>query len=201
MPSFEERFDQVMTESFQVQPGVYNDMTELRMLGDEGSIDDFFDNLDFEFSGDLDEHERYTIRTVGQAISWAMVQEEAEDEDENEDESSGLASGFGWRERISPFQTVILKLSTFVGIAMFMGGVYLTTHGDQQRGGFLSGIGMFIAVQMFWGIKSFFNWLENRDSKLLHTFGYKKLFWIAIVVAYFIDMIGIGLLLGLVFPS
>lgn len=191
MSSFEERFDQVMTESFEIAPGAYNEMAELRMLGDEAAVDDFFDNLEFEFSGDLDEHERYTLRTVGQAITWARELFDAEEDDDN---GPSITTGFEWRDQISPFQGLVLKLSTFVGVAMFMAGVYLTTRGKQQLGGILSGVGMFIAAQMFWGIKSFFNFLEKRDSKLLQSFGYRKLFWIAIVTAYLLDMIGIGLL-------
>lgn len=97
-----------------------------------------------------------------------------------------------WKDELSPLQKKVLQLSNLVGVLLFFVGVQFIVRGKNTFGGILAGFGMFLAVQVQWGIATVFEWLEKQ--KLVEKYGYSKLFWWAIITAYLVDGIGIGLL-------
>ena len=174
MSTFQERFHEAMVDGFRENAANYNETTDLYSLGAPDTVDDFFDYLESEFSGDLSQGERQQIRYVNQAWAWAWAQYEREQQEEQEAEEAFQSNfdskphPFAWRDNILPIQRLFLKLMYVVGLGGFAYGMYVTTQLKNAKvGGFYTGLGMFIAVQMHWGIQGFFNWLEKRDSKLL----------------------------------
>lgn len=200
MATFQERFHEAMVRAFEERAQGYNEQTDLYSLGDASAVDDFFDYLEFEFSGDVTEEQRHHIRYVGQAwtLAWAAYEieqeeEAAEETEASEEEDFSNANDFLWKDKILPIQRLLLKVFYVGGLATFGYGMYLTTKaGNPKTGGLLSGLGMFIAVQMFWGMQSFFVFLQKRNSKLLRSPGYPTLFWIAVTIALVFDFLVMG---------
>lgn len=186
---FVDRFRRIFIETFNRDLTGLPYETPLSSLGDESSVDDFFDKLEFEFPGDLDDEMRHRLSTLGMCHSWATEQCERESEEKSED---SIPNAFHWRDEISALQRGILTISKIIGPILFFFGVQLTIRDQKELGGALSGIGMFIAVQMFWGVKSCYNWLEKRRSSLLQSPGYRGLFWIFVLIAYAVDALSIA---------
>jgi hypothetical protein len=187
--TIEDRMHKIIAERFETDPVGVSLETELNSLGDESTVDDFFDDLEFEFSGDIEEEQRGSMSSIGEALAWAKAQ--PVDEDDEDDEPSNVG-GFAWREKISPFQSGFLKISAILGAVMFFFGVQLTVRGNPW-GEPLAGVGMFIAASLFWGVKSCYNWVEKNKPTLLQKWGYSSLFWIFVVIAYGLSFLGLGL--------
>ena len=92
-----------------------------------------------------------------------------------------------WKEQISPLQRLLLKASALIGFVIFFVGVQLTVRGRASEGGWLSAFGMFIAVQMRWGVEALYRWLERRRADWLARIGYRPLFWLLFFAAFVID--------------
>lgn len=205
MSSFQQQFHAAMLEAFGENAHHYNENTDLYSLGDSRMVDDLFDELESAFSGTLEDFERQQIRYVGQAWNWAwqaaerQAAEEAEEraaEEAEEAQAQRLdqSSPFAWQERIWPIQRILLKIFYIAGLATFGYGMYLTVKvRDAKMGNLLTGLGIFVAVQMYWGMKTFFNALEKRNSSLLQKWGYPAMFWLAVVVALVVDFVIAGL--------
>lgn len=110
-------------------------------------------------------------------------------------------SEFSWREKISGFQKFILTISPVIGVLVFFIGLQMKIgnlenwfgikiSNADQLGGWLAGFGMFVAAQMFWGIKALFNYFEKRNAAILRKLGYIGLFWVLFVVAFVVDSLG-----------
>lgn len=208
MASFQERFHAIMVESFGEYARQYNENTDLYTLGHAHAVDDFFDELESAFSDTLEQEQRQQIRYVGQAWAWAwqaaerQAAEEAEERAVEEAEharpqSLDQSSPFDWQERIWPLQRILLKVFYIAGLATFGCGIYIAVnpkHAYAKWGSLLMGLGMFVAVQMYWGMQSFFNWLEKRNSSMLQKLGYPTVFWLAVVVALVVDYVAVDLL-------
>jgi len=193
------RFHKALREAFGCDPTQVHEGTALYDLGDASAVDDFYDELEFEFENDLTDAQKANFRRVGEALAWAQEQgarlaaEEAEEEQENQKE---FYSEFAWQDKISKFQRLFLKASSALGGIIFFVCLNLSIRkkgGPLMQG--MAGMGMFIAVQMFWGVKKCFNFLEKNNSSLLKM-GYQRLFWFIVIAAYLLDMVGIGLLLS-----
>ncbi len=201
MSSFQERFHETMVKAFEGRAQGYNENTDLYTLGDASQVDDLFDYLEFEFSGDIDDNQRQHFRYVTHVWTWAWAAYEKEQEEEtNEAEEAAAnenfsnASEFAWRDRILPIQRLLLQLFYYGGLAAFGYGMYVTIKlKSPQTGGMITGLGMFVAVQMNWGMQSFYAWLQKRNSKLLRSPGYPTLFWIAVSVVLIFDVVIAGL--------
>jgi len=95
-----------------------------------------------------------------------------------------------WQQHISPLQYAFLKRAWLIGGILFFIGVQLTVRGKGNIGGWLSAFGMFVAAELFWGLKKLYDWIEQKRPRWIEKWGYQKLFWILIVVGFIINMIG-----------
>ena len=141
------------------------DDVDLKETAGEEAVMRLYDELASESGREMDEHDRAITDTMGELLDWL--------ESEDEDEGPKIDIPFAWRDKISPFQRKILTGSTFVGVPLFIGGLQMSIRGV-AGGEILAGLGMFIAVQMFWGIGALFGKLEAREAKVLQTWGYRS---------------------------
>lgn len=192
MSDFQNRFHSAIIDGFGENVQQYTEGTDLYSLGGADTVDDFFDYLEAEFSGDLSTEERQQIRYVSQAWAWAWQQFEREQAEEAAVAAS-VTNISKWQDRIHPAQRLILRMSYFLGLAGFGYGMYLTTQlKDTKMGGFYSGFGMFLALQLYWGLNTFFSSLEARNSKMLAKAGYPKMFWMALGSIVVVDFFLLG---------
>lgn len=201
--SFQIRFQRLFVESFNHDPSTIDPQSRLTQLGSSSVVDDFFDELESEFSIDIEEHHRASIITLQQAWQWthqaAEAVRNAEEEEEAREAADALArpatNSFGWQERLTSFQRFLLKISNVVGIVLFIVGVQFQVRKMYPKiAPILMGGGMFIAASMFWGLKSMYNSLEARNAKILYSpEGYQRLFWILVVLVYALDGLGMAI--------
>ena len=95
-----------------------------------------------------------------------------------------------WQEQLSSFQQAFLKRAWLVGVILFFIGIQLSVRGKSDIGGWLAGFGMFVAAELFWGLKKLYDWIERKRPHWIQKYGYRKLFWILIFVGFGINLVG-----------
>jgi hypothetical protein len=160
--------------------------------GANPKLNKFFDALAAKKGKLLDDHGRFMIDTVAEAIEWLM--EDAEAGDDDGDGSAGenaIGDGtnqFLWREKLSGGQKKLLGALPIIGAIIFFVGVQFQVRGVPGPGEWIAAVGMILAVQMFWGMGKVFVYLEKKNSPMLQRLGYQKLFWAVMWIALFIDV-------------
>ncbi|MBU52513.1 MAG: hypothetical protein CL920_27780 [Deltaproteobacteria bacterium] len=198
MQTLQENFAEVFRASFDGRsPGDYHFEQTVRTIASDEHIQDFFDNLELAFDTTLEEDARRELVTIQDCWEWVQTQRHRQWQEEQKAMQEDKPSPFAWQDEITPLQQNLLKLSRIIGPIMFFVGIQMNVRGHKQFGGALAGLGMFIAVQMFWGIKKLFNWFESNQLAYLRRVGYPKLFWFFILGAYALDALGIGLILSI----
>jgi hypothetical protein len=157
-------------------PNFWPQDTALIQIADQRKLQEFFQELEIEFSSHISAEDREQIITIQDAIEWVEFHGKTDEEEAD--------MGMGWREKLTPVQKAFLKISGLLGVILMIAGIQMKVRSiGGSWGEILAGIGAFIGVQMFWGVTKWFNWLEKRKSRLLRL-GYHKLFWIVAISLY-----------------
>jgi len=175
----------IFSRSFGRQINEFEQDTTLSSFATKEQLRIFCADLEAKFSSEVQEGMLDGSSDIYDLNSWARF-----NGSNLRDKDSGDL-GFTWESRITKFQSFFLTASSFLGFAItFVGaGMMTQTKKYGDWGGTLFAFGLFLTAQMYWGIMGAFNWLEKRKSKLLRL-GYAKLFWLMVITAYVLDVIG-----------
>ena len=158
--------------------------TEIASLGDEESVDSFFEDLESRAGGSLflsDREEK--VATVGGVIAWVdSVRRE------------NLASN--WKDAITPLQRTLLAGSWALGMALIGLSLVWKAPGQVGMNQPLFALGIFIAAQLKFGIEGLYRWLAEKFPAMVEKRGHAGLFWMVLIGAYLLSLVEIGLFLA-----
>lgn len=160
--------------------------------------------IEIDFHVSIPHYEQETIETIDDLVDCIHYhRHELIDVDYD-----GNPIPFSWKKSISPLQRWILKISARLGFLIFFVGVHITiwasfydqlhifdVHVPPSMGGYISSFGLFVAIQMFWGIDAGFTFLHK--GWLVKHIQHRTLFWLLIFTGFIIDGIGLSGLLSL----
>lgn len=177
--------DELIAEHFERDASTLSAESAIAELGDDDAVEAFCDALTSRLDtfSLTDDERAEKLPTVGAAVKFA-----------NGVHREKLAQN--WESGLAPAQLWLFKVAPVVGVVAFIVGVQLKVRGLPWAEP-LMGVGMFVAVQMYWGVRGGYEWLAKRYPTLVERFGTAKLFGFVLVAAYLLSFLEIGLVLAI----